>query len=120
MSDLQKKFSEAHTALAGLDKAVADALRALTKANEAKIAHLEDAHAARIAQMEKELDEQSGELEELREFTGGIVSEQKGVLPIERLDKKLLFEKLAACWDYLDSTDLQDMEKILDRKGAVL
>lgn len=120
MSDLQKKFSEAHIALAGLDKAVADAIHELKTAFEKKIAGIESAHVAQLTRLERELDEQNEELEELRKVAGEIVSEQKGVLPIERLDKKLLFEKLAACWDHLDNADTQDLEKILDRKGVTL
>ncbi len=63
----------------------------------------------------EELERQAEEAEELGDALHG---EQIGILNTQALNKKLLFEKIAARWGDLTILDMERIEKILDEKGT--
>lgn len=127
MSNLKDKFTEAAKTFRALEGAIANELTALTAAFEQEKAGLIEKHEAELADLknsyEEELESERLDFRKLKnnadralDLCDDVDAEIKGMLPIERLPLKILFEKLEGRWESLTASEIEMIEEVLDRK----
>ena len=134
MSNLKESFDAVRASMATLDGAIAEALNELTAQHEAKLTALEEGYKARleaqrekyekeIADYEKALEVEEEAYNDFKEkadraldLQGDVDAERVGLLPIQSLPLRMLYDKLAERWEGLTASELEMIEEVIDGK----